>query len=186
MVQHYQSFHPSHGFWLPLPTVSKLIKSGAKTLPMKPKQYEDMLRAPLVSHVNGQTYANMPKLKEHLEASWVKEMRRSRELSGSSGTAEQSSSRTPVVSTPPPGLGPTKLQRGANTVAPASSAGTSNTPTPSGTSDLSWRSNRKRLSDPSINYYAGEGLSHKKSRETVPTMSQIQLQESSTESEGSS
>lgn len=76
--KHYQSFHPDKGFFLHLDDVRALVARGATRLPKTPAAYESMLKDPLVSHLDGQTYPNMPALKRHLEEAWLKDMRDSR------------------------------------------------------------------------------------------------------------
>ncbi|BGP16410.1 hypothetical protein JCM10213_004034 [Rhodosporidiobolus nylandii] len=69
--KHYNSFHPTLGFFLPLADVLKGVEDGSFKL--KPaKTYEALLKEDLVSFYDQKTYANIPKLKAHLEAAWEK------------------------------------------------------------------------------------------------------------------
>ncbi|KAN0061825.1 aprataxin-like protein [Thecaphora frezii] len=66
--KHYQSFHPTHGFWLDLDEVETYIAN--KGLPRPDSYYESLLRSPLVSFHNQQPFSNIPALKTHLERAW--------------------------------------------------------------------------------------------------------------------
>ncbi|PWN32057.1 uncharacterized protein FA14DRAFT_111471, partial [Meira miltonrushii] len=77
--KHYQSFHPTHGFWLDLDTIQELVRQGKKSLPHSKDHYESLLRAPLVSFRDNKTYPNMPKMKDHLEQAWIEDLKKKRE-----------------------------------------------------------------------------------------------------------
>lgn len=77
-AKHYNSFHPTHGFWLSLSTVADLVEAGARVLPKKQQDYEKLLKPPLKSLRNGQIYPNIPALKSHLEKSWKEDVIRRR------------------------------------------------------------------------------------------------------------
>lgn len=68
--KHYQSFHPTAGFWLDLDAVEALVQQGKKALPYSDAQYEAILKQPMVSHRDGQQYATFPKLRDHLHQAW--------------------------------------------------------------------------------------------------------------------
>ncbi|UZJ51017.1 hypothetical protein CBS101457_000337 [Exobasidium rhododendri] len=84
--KHFQSFHPTLGFWLDLSYVQDLVRQGKRSLPHTAHHYEDLLRARLMSHrpqskerqrkyaglkpsnaTSPSQYPDMPKLKAHLE-----------------------------------------------------------------------------------------------------------------------
>ncbi|GAA5886069.1 hypothetical protein JCM6882_004252 [Rhodosporidiobolus microsporus] len=67
--KHYNSFHPKLGFFLHLDEVLEEVESGTFSL-QPPKTYEALLKDDLVSHYTGDVYANIPKLKAHLEDEW--------------------------------------------------------------------------------------------------------------------
>ncbi|CAO1627376.1 unnamed protein product [Parajaminaea phylloscopi] len=109
--KHYQSFHPTKGFFLHLDQIKSLVAANAKALPRPPSWYEDLLKQPLVSHIDGKTYKNMPELKRHLERAWIE------------GTQTATTSREPSTVartrvTPAPSRGavvPSKRSRSPNT-----------------------------------------------------------------------
>lgn len=77
--KHYQSFHPTHGFWLDLDSIQELVRQGKKSLPHSEAHYESLLKAPLISFRENKTYPNMPKLKDHLEQAWKEDLKKKRE-----------------------------------------------------------------------------------------------------------
>ncbi|MCO5565818.1 hypothetical protein L7F22_019493 [Adiantum nelumboides] len=77
--KHYQSFHPTHGFWLELDTIQELVRQGKKSLPNSEAHYESLLKSPLISFRDGKVYPNMPKLKDHLEQAWIENLKQRRE-----------------------------------------------------------------------------------------------------------
>ncbi|PWZ02213.1 hypothetical protein BCV70DRAFT_149351, partial [Testicularia cyperi] len=71
--KHFNSFHPTAGFAIPLSEVERLVSGEfppVKKLPRTPKQYEEILKRPLQSHHTGESFRNMPELKLHLESHW--------------------------------------------------------------------------------------------------------------------
>ncbi len=60
--KHYNSFHPSLGFFLHLNDVIAEVESGrAETKSIK--EYDELLKLPLKSHYTDHQFANLPKLK---------------------------------------------------------------------------------------------------------------------------
>lgn len=93
--KHYISFHPTAGFWQPLGTVQDLVHAGKKALPMTDHQYEELLKGPLISLITQEKFKFMPDLKRHLEAEWIKDVRR-RQDSRSSEPATSSAAGAEV------------------------------------------------------------------------------------------
>lgn len=74
--KHWNSFHPTLGYFLHLPDVITAVESGKNPL-QDPKHYEALLKTDLVStYPPHARFATIPKLKEHLESEWEKEGRR--------------------------------------------------------------------------------------------------------------
>ena len=73
-TQHYLSFHPNVGYWLPLDKAEELARHAPTKvrvcmliqLPHTRASYEDMLRGPLVSLDDDATFRTMPQLKAYL------------------------------------------------------------------------------------------------------------------------
>ncbi|GAA5857930.1 hypothetical protein JCM1840_000972 [Sporobolomyces johnsonii] len=63
--KHWNSFHPELGFFLHLSDVIAGVEDGSFSLQPK-DDYESILKLPLQSFYDGRTYANLPKLKDHL------------------------------------------------------------------------------------------------------------------------
>lgn len=87
--KHYLSFHPSHGFWLPLEQIEEMARKGLRTLPHDDRYYEALLRAPLKSIYDDSVHSNMPKLKAHLEARFANLVRTDRALSAQDEQIDQ-------------------------------------------------------------------------------------------------
>ncbi|BGP48259.1 aprataxin-like protein [Rhodotorula kratochvilovae] len=77
-MRHWNSFHPTLGYFLHLEDVIGGVEEGGYELD-PPKAYESLLSAPLTSHYPPYaTFANLPKLKVHLQEEWEKAGRRAR------------------------------------------------------------------------------------------------------------
>lgn len=70
LTQHYLSFHPTAGYWLPLEQAQELAKDGARALPHPEAHYHDILKGPLVDLDDKNTFKVMPALKQDLEERW--------------------------------------------------------------------------------------------------------------------
>ncbi|SGY23964.1 BQ5605_C019g08999 [Microbotryum silenes-dioicae] len=68
-ARHYNSFHPSLGFFLHLTKVIEQVEASQKDT-NSTSSYENLLKVPLRSHYTGQQYPTIPKLKVHLEEEW--------------------------------------------------------------------------------------------------------------------
>ncbi|GAA5850487.1 hypothetical protein JCM8547_001890 [Rhodosporidiobolus lusitaniae] len=77
--KHYNSFHPTLGFFLHLSDVILGCESSSFSLD-SPKHYDSLLKLDLVSFHNGETYPNIPKLKKHLEEEWERMRREGRRV----------------------------------------------------------------------------------------------------------
>ncbi|GAA5983080.1 hypothetical protein JCM10908_000149 [Rhodotorula pacifica] len=81
--KHWNSFHPTLGYFLHLSDVIAAVESGNNPLQADTKHYETLLKTELVStYPPHATFATIPKLKEHLEVEWERQgrqRRRSRE-----------------------------------------------------------------------------------------------------------
>ncbi|GAA6051711.1 hypothetical protein JCM3770_002695 [Rhodotorula araucariae] len=76
--KHWNSFHPTLGYFLHLEDVIRGVEAGGYHLD-PPKSYESLLTGPLVSQYPPYaTFANLPKLKVHLEEEWERAGRRAR------------------------------------------------------------------------------------------------------------
>ncbi|PWN41091.1 hypothetical protein IE81DRAFT_187534 [Ceraceosorus guamensis] len=76
--KHYLSFHPSHGFWLPLTRIEEMVRKGQKKLPHDERYYENLLKSTLTSFYDESEHSHIPKLKAHLETKWIEDVRRRR------------------------------------------------------------------------------------------------------------
>nr|GAT58734.1 predicted protein [Mycena chlorophos] len=78
--KHYNSFHPSLGFFLPITDVLEWFDAEpscyATMAQLKPKQYEPILKEDLVCWRCDKTMKNMPTLKAHLQEEWDKVLKR--------------------------------------------------------------------------------------------------------------
>ncbi|PWN53460.1 hypothetical protein IE53DRAFT_384027 [Violaceomyces palustris] len=91
--KHYNSFRPDLGFWLPFEEVESYVHQGLKKLPKGKKEYESLLKSPLVSFRDGSVHSNLPGLKAHLLSCWEGEM--SKASGGPGSSPPPSSSSTP-------------------------------------------------------------------------------------------
>ncbi|KAF8305549.1 hypothetical protein DL93DRAFT_312487 [Clavulina sp. PMI_390] len=75
--RHYNSFHPSLGFFIHLDEVLSWFDlpddEFKKNALLDPNRYDPMLDRPLVSWRTGKPYRTMPALKDHLEEDWLDE-----------------------------------------------------------------------------------------------------------------
>ncbi|SCV71929.1 BQ2448_4623 [Microbotryum intermedium] len=67
--KHYNSFHPSLGFFLHLNDVIEQVEASQENT-RSSSFYENLFKLPLRSHYTGQEYPTIPKLKVHLEEEW--------------------------------------------------------------------------------------------------------------------
>ncbi|EGN95358.1 hypothetical protein SERLA73DRAFT_112794 [Serpula lacrymans var. lacrymans S7.3] len=78
--QHYQSFHPKHGFFLHLDDVLSWFDAEPSyydtVSQLKKSQYEPLLKGDFECWKCERVIANMPALKSHLQEEWDKEMQR--------------------------------------------------------------------------------------------------------------
>lgn len=72
LMQHYLSFHPRAGYWLPLSEAQRMASEGVRTLPHPRSYYENLLKGPLLDLDTEQTFKTFPLLKKHLEQRWVR------------------------------------------------------------------------------------------------------------------
>ena len=75
-TQHYLSFHPDGGFWLPLGKALEMAKNGQKLLPYSKGHYEGLLKGPLISLDKTNVVKNMPAMKQQLEKQWIEQLER--------------------------------------------------------------------------------------------------------------
>ncbi|POY75221.1 hypothetical protein BMF94_1853 [Rhodotorula taiwanensis] len=69
--KHWNSFRPDLGYFLQLSDVIAALERGQSPFDRTPKEYEELLKAELVSsYPPHQTFATLPKLKDHLEDEW--------------------------------------------------------------------------------------------------------------------
>ncbi|GAA5958784.1 hypothetical protein JCM8115_000352 [Rhodotorula mucilaginosa] len=74
--KHWNSFHPTLGYFLHLSDVIAAVEASKNPL-RDPKHYEALLKTDLVStYPPHASFATLPKLKEHLESEWEKEGQR--------------------------------------------------------------------------------------------------------------
>ncbi|KAH7107383.1 HIT-like domain-containing protein [Auriculariales sp. MPI-PUGE-AT-0066] len=74
--KHYLSFHPTHGFWLPLEDVRGWLEATeeyyTRMAKLPEKQYEPLLRQELRCFRCDGEFKNFPALKAHLQQEWDK------------------------------------------------------------------------------------------------------------------
>lgn len=117
--KHYQSFHPTKGFFLTLDQVKcHLVAKGSTALPLLPSKYEAMLTDQLVSHVDGNVYKNMLELKRHLEQAWLAGIRAKRGASEASGEPGRDRSGREDSAPSPTGKGWNDVATGATKMVP--------------------------------------------------------------------
>lgn len=101
--KHYLSFHPTAGFWLPLETVKQYVKEKKKKLPLSTRQYEQILKGPLIplrelpdkgteqtkTTARKEVYRAFPAVKRELEELWESDVRQRRGDSERPGTGTQ-------------------------------------------------------------------------------------------------
>ncbi|PCH38019.1 HIT-like protein [Wolfiporia cocos MD-104 SS10] len=80
--KHYNSFHPEHGFFLPLEEILSWPEAEpswyATMSELRPSQYEPFLKESLSCWRCYKEFKNMPLLKEHLQEEWDAEAKRER------------------------------------------------------------------------------------------------------------
>lgn len=110
MCRHYNSFHPTLGFFLHLDDVISQVESGniscvsfsriirrphsrrklivrfrrtaRRQTNKSAKEYEQIFKLPLTSHYTGAEYKTIPKLKEHLEAEFARRAKAAKAAAG--------------------------------------------------------------------------------------------------------
>ncbi|GAA6038155.1 hypothetical protein JCM8097_005766 [Rhodosporidiobolus ruineniae] len=76
--KHYNSFHPELGFFLHLHELLPEVEAGVFKL-QPSSVYDSLLKDPLRSFYSGTEYANIPKLKTHLEDEWAQRGKKEKE-----------------------------------------------------------------------------------------------------------
>ncbi|KAH6918642.1 HIT-like domain-containing protein [Coprinopsis sp. MPI-PUGE-AT-0042] len=102
--KHYNSFHPSLGFFLHISDVLEWFDATPEyfkdVTELNPKKYEGLLKESLACFKCGSSMKNMPTLKEHLQVEWDKQAAKAKAKAKAPATLKRKVEAEPVQEAP--------------------------------------------------------------------------------------